>query len=190
MDLFGLNRFSAGADGNARRGPARFFQAFWDNMGGLLAGNLLTFLGVLPLALGVSLGLIYENVWITLLAGAAGGGAAGVFWAPMLALSVQALRGGTRGWFRRWRLAAVQALPASAIIGSALGLLGGGLLSVGGFAGGILGQGDRSPLLVWVILALDFFFLAFAAVLIFPALCAGKGCIQVRELWDLFAASP
>lgn len=190
MDLFGWNRFSDGSEGGPSPGGGGFFQTFWDNMGGLLAGNFLTFLGVLPLALGVSLGLVYENVWITLSSGAAGGALAGVFWTALLSLSVQALRGGTREWFARWRHAAGRALPSSAAAGAALGLLAGGLLSVGGFAGGLLAEGNRSPLPVWVMMALDFFFLSFAAVLIFPALSAGTGRIQPRELWGLFSASP
>ena len=191
MDLFGLNRFTGGQEeSRPQRGTARFFQAFWDNMGGLLTGNLLTFLGFLPLALGVSLGMIYENFFITLLSGCLGGAAAGIFWTPLLSLSVQAFRGGTRGWFRRWRHAAVKTLPASAVTGAVLGLLGGGLLSAGGFAGNLLAQGNRSPLPVWVILALDFFFLSFAAALIFPALCVGEKRIPFRTLWRFFAASP
>ena len=190
MDLFGLGRFSGGPEREPSSGGGRFFRTFWDNMGGLLAGNFLTFLGFLPLALGVSLGLVYENVWITLSSGAAGGALAGVFWTALLSLSVQALRGGTREWFARWRHAAGRALPSSAAAGAALGLLAGGLLSVGGFAGGLLAEGNRSPLPVWVMMALDFFFLSFAAVLIFPALSAGTGRIQPRELWGLFSASP
>lgn len=190
MDLFGMNRFTGEPRNSPQKGSARFFQTFWDNMGGLLAGNLLTFFGFLPLAMGVSLGLVYENVWITLAFGAAGGALAGVFWTALLSLSVQALRGGTREWFARWRHAAGKALPASAAAGAVLGLLAGWLLSVGGFAGGLLAEGNRSPLPVWVMMALDFFFLSFAAALIFPALSAGKGRIQLRELWDLFSASP
>lgn len=175
MDLFGLNRFFSAPDRAQKesKGPARFFRTFWDNLGGLLAGNLLTFAGFLPLALGVSLGLVYENAWITLLAGCLGGALAGVFWTPMLSLSVQALRGGTQGWFRRWRSGLARALPASAAAGAVLGLLGGGLLGVGGFASGLLAQGDRSPLPVWVIMALDLLLLSLAAALAFPALCAG-----------------
>lgn len=190
MDLFGLNRFSDGSEEGPPAGRGGFFRTFWDNMGGLLAGNFLTFLGFLPLALGVSLGLVYENVWITLASGAVGGTLAGAFWTALLSLSVQALRGGTRDWFARWRHAAGRALPASAAAGAVLGLLAGGLLSVGGFAGGLLAEGNRSPLPVWVMMALDFLFLSFAAVLIFPALSAGKGRIQPRELWGLFSASP
>lgn len=190
MDLFGMNRFAGGPRNSPQRGPARFFQAFWDNMGGLLAGNLLTFLGFLPLALGVSLGLVFENAWITLLAGGAGGALAGAFWAPMLALSLQALRGGTRGWFVRWRSAAARALPASALAGGLLGLPAGGLLAVGSFAGSLLAQGSRSPLPVWAALALDFFLLSFGAALAFPALCAGEGGIRWQKLRDLLAASP
>ena len=189
MDLFGLNRFSDGSEEGPSPGGGGFFRTFWDNMGSLLAGNFLTFLGFLPLALGVSLGLVYENVWITLASGAVGGALAGVFWTALLSLPVQALRGGTREWFARWRHAAGRVLPASAA-GAALGLLACGLLSVGAFAGGLLAEGNRSPLPVWVMMALDFFFLSFAAALFFPALSAGKGRIQLRELWGLFSASP
>lgn len=190
MDLFGMNRFTGEPRNSPQKGSARFFQTFWDNMGGLLAGNFLTFLGFLPLALGVSLGLVYENVWITLLSGALGGALAGVFWTALLSLSVQALRGGTRGWLGRWRLASVRALPASAASGSVLSVLSGGLLAVGGFAGELLAQGNRSPLPVWMLLVLDFFLLSFAAALVFPALCAGDGRLRFREIRDLFAASP
>lgn len=129
MDLFGWNRFSDGSEGGPSPGGGGFLRTFWDNMGGLLAGNFLTFLGFLPLALGVSLGLVYENAWITLASGTAGGALAGVFWTALLSLSVQALRGGTREWFARWRHAAGTALPSSAAAGAVLGLLAGGLLS-------------------------------------------------------------
>lgn len=190
MDLFGLNRFFSAPDRAQKqpRGPARFFRAFWDNLGCLLAGNFLTFLGSLPLALGVSLGLIYENAWITLLAGCLGGALAGVFWTPMLSLSIQALRGGTQGWLKRWRSAVVRALPASAAAGAVLGLLAGGLLAVGGFAAGLLTQGDRSPLLVWVIMALDLLLLSLAAALVFPALCAGES--SPRAALELLLRDP
>lgn len=188
MDLFGMNRFTGEPRNSPQKGFARFFQTFWDNMGGLLAGNLLTFFGFLPLAMGVSLGLVYENVWITLAAGGIGGGLAGAFWMPMLSLSVQALRSGTQGWFRRWRRAAASGLRGSAAAGAISGLLSSGLLSAGSFAGGLLG--DHPPLWMWVFLGLDFLVLSLMAVLIFPVLCGGAGRVSPTALWKLFAASP
>lgn len=175
MDLFGLNRFMDGSGSGAsdKKGPGLWFQTLWDNLGGLLGGNLLAFIGFLPLALGVSLGLVYENLWITLMFGAAGGGLAGVFWTPMLTLAFQAFRGGTRGWLGRWRRAALWAALPAAGAGAVLGLLGSGLLLVGGFFGRLLAQGSGSPLMVWMVLAVDFFLLSAAAVLLFCALCVG-----------------
>lgn len=192
MDLFGLNRFVDGPEREPSRGPARWLQALWDNLGGLLGGNVLTFLGFLPLALGASLGLVYENFWITLLSGALGGAVAGVFWPPMLALSLQAFRGGTRGWLRRWRRAAVRSPLQAAGMGAVLGLLSGALAMTGTLAGQLLSNGAAAPLPVWVALALDFFLLSLAAVLVFPVLgLREKGRkIEVRDLLGLLTAAP
>lgn len=43
MDLFGMNRFFDGSGGERppKTGPGRWFQAFWDNLGGLLGGGFL-----------------------------------------------------------------------------------------------------------------------------------------------------
>ena len=171
MDLFGLNRFIGGPDGGSspQKGPARWFQALWDNLGGLLAGNLLTFAGFLPLALGVSLGLVYENLWITLLSGAAGGALAGLFWGPMVSLSIQALRGNTAGWLGRWRRGIAKAPLAAAGAGAVLGLLTGGLLQVENLLSQLLGQGGTPSLIVWAVLCADLFLLSGAAAVWFPA---------------------
>lgn len=194
MDLFGLNRFMDGAGGgpSGQRGLSRWLQTLWDNLGGLLGGNFLSFAGCLPLALGVSLGLVYENLWITLLSGAAGGALAGVCWAAMLSLALQAFQGGTRGWFGRWRRAALRGPISAAGAGAVLGLLSGGLLLVGGFAGQLLTQGGGSPLLVWAVLAVDFFLLCAAAVLVFSALCVREngGEREGKRLLALLFAAP
>ena len=176
MDLFGFNRFMDGGQNHPpRSGPGLWFQTLWDNLGGLLAGNVLTFIGFLPLALGVSLGLVYENLWITLLSGGAGGALAGVFWAAMLSLSLQAFRGGTRGWFARW-LRAVRSAPIpAALAGAVLGLLAGGFLQAGALLTQLLGGGGRPSLLVWAVLCAALFLLSLAAAALFPALCAGDG---------------
>lgn len=193
MDLFGLNRFFDGSGGERppKSGPGRWFQAFWDNLGGLLGGNLLTFAGFLPLALGVSLGLVYENFWITLLGGGIGGALAGVFWAPMVSLAAQAFRGGTRGWFARWRKALGKAPLPAALAGGALGLLAGGFLQTAGLFTQLLGGGDRPPLPVWAVLWADLFLLSLAAAVLFPALCVGEGGGPgIRRLAALLAAAP
>ncbi len=137
MGLFGMGRFVAPQNGAPQpsKGPGRYFAAAWENLGALLGANLLCCAGFLPLALGVSLGVVYQNFWLTLLGGALGGALAGPCWTPMFSLSLQAFCGGTRGWLRRWRRAALAALGPSALAGSLLGLLGGAVLLVGRLAG-------------------------------------------------------
>lgn len=192
MDLFGLNRFmDGGPDRPPRSGPGLWFQAFWDNLGGLLGGNALTFAGFLPLALGVSLGLVYENLWITLLAGGTGGALAGVFWAPMLSLALQAFRGGTRGWFARWRQGIRRAPLPAALAGAILGLLAGGFLQAGSFFTRLLGAGDHPSLLVWAVLCADLLLLSLAASALFPSLCVQEGPRpDLRRLAALAQAAP
>lgn len=177
MDLFGLNRFfdGSGRERPPKTGPGRWLQAFWDNLGGLLGGNLLTFAGFLPLALGVSLGLVYENFWLTLLGGGIGGALAGLFWVPMLSLALQAFRGGTRGWLGRWRRGLGAAPLPAALSGGALGLLSGGFLQAGSLFGQLLGGGEGPSLPVWAVLGVDFFLLSLGGTALFPALCAGEG---------------
>ena len=170
-------------------GLNRYLQALWDNLGGLLGGNLLTFLGCLPLALGLSLGLIYENIWIVLLSGPAGGAVAGVFWTAMLSLAFQAFQVGTRGWFSRWRRAVRQSLLPSAGTGAVLGLLCGGLDLAGAFAGHLLGQG-AVPLPIWLFLGFDFFLLSLAGTLIFPVLCVREERPQWKDFLTLLFSAP
>lgn len=172
MDLFGLNRFldGGGQDRPPKKGPGRWFETFWDNLGGLLGSNALTFAGFLPLAMGVSLGLVYENLWLALLGGVLGGAVAGPFWAAMNAMALQCFRGGTRGWFGRWRGAMLRCLAPASAQGTALGLLGAGFLTAGSFFAALLGDGGRPPLAVWMVIGLDLFLLALAAAVLFPSL--------------------
>lgn len=158
-------------EGPPRKGAARYFQTLWDNLGGLLGGNLLACAGFLPLALGVSLGTIYENFWLTLLGGVLGGALAGMFWVPLLSLCVQALRDGTRGWWRRWKTAFRLVPGPSALLGGCLGLLSGGFLLVSTQFAAL--SGGAVPM-VSVVLLLDFFLLSLAAAVGFPALCTGE----------------
>lgn len=167
----------------------RYMQTLWDNLGGLLGGNFLTFLGFLPLALGLSLGLVYENIWIVLLSGLIGGALAGVFWAAMLSLALQAFKGGTRGWFTRWRKGAGQFPALSAGVGACLGLLCGGLGLVGNFANQLLGGGNV-PLSVWLLLSIDFFLLSLAAALLFPVLCMSRIKPELKGLLSVLLSAP
>lgn len=177
MDLFGLNRFfdGGGRDRPPSKGLIRWLETFWDNLGALLGSNALTCAGFLPLAMGVSLGLVYGNLWLALLGGALGGVVAGPFWAAMNAMALQCFRGGTRGWFGRWRGAMAHFLVPASIQGAVLGLLGAGLLSAGGFFAALLGEGGHPPLPVWLILGLDLYLLALATAVLFPPLaCSGS----------------
>lgn len=192
MDLFGLNRFldGGGRDRPPSKGLIRWLETFWDNLGGLLGGNALAFAGFLPLAMGVSLGLVYENLWITLAAGGIGGALAGMFWAPMLSLSLQAFQGGTQGWFARWRRAFRKAPLPAALAGAVLGLLAGGLLHTGRFFAQLLGTGDRPPLPVWAVLCADLVLLSLAACVFFPVLCVQENWPGMRRLVSMAAAAP
>ena len=168
MDLFGLNRFFTDPpDGRPpKKGPGRYFEVLYDHLGALLGCNFLTFIGFLPLALGVSLGLVMENLWLTLITGAVGGAIAGPFWAAMTAVALQSFRGSSAGWFGRWR---GSLLPAAAQ-GAALGLLASGFLMVGSFFSALLGGGNGPAAPVWVVILFDLYLLSLAATLLFPSL--------------------
>ena len=176
MDLFGFNRFHRAPreDAPPKTGAARWLQAFWDNLGALLGPNVLCFAGFLPLALGVSLGVVYGNLWLALLAGALGGAIAGPFWTAMLSVALQSLRGGTLGWLGRWRQAFLRSLAPAAGQGAFFGLLTSGLLLAGSFFGQLTGGADRPALALWAVLAADLFLLALAAAALFPGLCAQR----------------
>ncbi len=182
MDLFGLNRFLEGGGSGRppKTGPGRWFEAIWDNLGGLLGSNALTFAGFLPLAMGVSLGLVYENLWLTLLGGVLGGAIAGPFWAAMNAVALQCFWGGTRGWLGRWRGAMVRFLAPASVQGAALGGLSAGFLAAGSFFAALLGEGGQPPLAIWIAIGLDLFLLALAAAILFPSLALSKQGVTDR----------
>lgn len=153
------------------KGPARYFQTLWDNLGALLGGNLLACAGFLPLALGVSLGLTFENFWLTLLGGVLGGALAALAWVPLLSLCIQSLRDGTRGWWRRWKAAFLLSPAPAALMGGLLGLPGSGLLLVGEQLARLA---VGAVPMVSAILLLDLLLLALAAAVYFPSLCVGE----------------
>lgn len=182
MDLFGLNRFfNAPEDGRPpKKGPGRYFEVLYDHLGAILGANLLTCAGFLPLALGVSLGLILENLWLALLGGALGGAVAGPFWAALNAIALQCFRGGCEGWFGRWRGAMARLLGPAAVQGAVIGLLGAGLLAAGGFFSALLGSAQQPALFVWIVIAVDLYLLALAAVLLFLTLSLCEGGFGAR----------
>ncbi len=194
MDPFGLNRFfRAPEDGRPpKKGPGRYFEVLYDHLGAILGANLLTCLGFLPLAMGVSLGIVLENLWLAALAGAAGGAVAGPFWTAMNAIALQAFRGSSAGWFGRWRGAMARSLGPAAAQGAAVGLLGAGLLTAGSFFAALLGDGGRPALAVWIVIGLDLFLLALGAALLFPALpLCGEGFGgRLRRGLSMLAAAP
>ncbi len=154
-----------------QNGVSRYFRAFWDNLGKLLAANLLTFAGFLPFALLASLGLVYENLWLALSGGLLGGAVAGPFWTGSLSLSLLCFRGTPERWFSFWRRALGRNWKASAALGGALGGLISGLLFAGRFFLALTREGSLPAPFVWTFLALDFLLIALAAALLFPPLC-------------------
>ena len=178
MDLFGLNRFfSTQEDGHPpKKGPGRYFEVLYDHLGAILGANLLTCAGFLPLALGVSLGIVLENLWLALLGGAIGGAVAGPFWAALNAVALQCFQGSCDGWFGRWRRAMARMIAPVAVQGAALALLGAGLTAAGSFFSALLGSAQQPALFVWIVIALDLYLLALAATLLFPSLAlSGEG---------------
>lgn len=194
MDLFGLNRFfNAPEDGRPpKKGPGRYFEVLYDHLGAVLGANLLTCAGFLPLALGVSLGLVLENLWLALLGGAAGGAVAGPFWAALNALALQCFRGGCDRWFGRWRGAVARSLAPAAAQGAVLGALGAGLLAAGGFFSALLGSAQQPALFVWVVILADLYLLALASALLFPSLplCEEGFGPRLKRALSMLAQAP
>ena len=194
MDLFGLNRFfNAPEDSRPpKKGPGRYFEVLYDHLGAILGANLLTCAGFLPLALGVSLGLILENLWLALLGGALGGAVAGPFWAALNAVSLQCFRGSCEGWFGRWRGAMARSLGPGAAQGAVIGLLGAGFLTAGSFFSALLGSAQQPALFVWIVIALDLYLLALAAALLFPTLplCEGGFGMRLKGALSMLPLAP
>lgn len=175
MDLYALwMPDNPGPKKPPKKGPARYLEVFWDNLGKLLLMNLLCFAGFLPLALLVSLGLILENFWIALLGGVIGGAIAGPAWTASLVLCLACFRRQPERWFALWRQAWKRSGRPAALQGAALGGISGAVLFTGSFFLALLEQGALPALAVWMILFLDFTLLAAAAALLFPTLCAAE----------------
>ncbi len=194
FNFFGLNSLTHAPqeDKPLRTGAARYFQVFWENLGKLLLGNLMCCAGFLPAALGISLGLVYENFWLTLIGGAVGGAVAGPFWTAMVDLALRCFADRVDEWFASFRHTLTACWKSAALQGLAVGTLVSGLLMVGNFASGLMEDGTLPAPVVWVMLALDFFLAALAATLLFPPLCYQRQPLaqRVQECLTLLVQAP
>ncbi len=194
FNFFGLNDLNRAPkeDRPPRTGAARYFQVFWENLGKLLLGNLMCSLGFLPAALGVSLGLVYENFWLALMGGAIGGAIAGPLWTAMMDLSLRCFASRVDEWFAAFRHTLRVCLKPAALQGMIVGVLVSGLLMVGSFASGLMEDGTLPAPVVWVMLIVDFFLVALAATLLFPPLCYQRQPLvqRVRDGMTLVAQAP
>ncbi|MCD8367645.1 MAG: hypothetical protein LUC48_06425 [Clostridiales bacterium] len=194
FNFFGLNDLTHAPqeDKPPRTGAARYFQVLWENLGKLLLGNLLCCAGFLPAALGVSLGLVYENFWLALIGGAVGGAIAGPFWTAMVDLSLRCFANRVDEWFAGFRHTLSACWKPAALQGLAVGVLVAGLLTVGGFASDLMEGGTLPAPVVWVVLILDFFLAALAVTLLFPPLCYQRQPLaqRIRESLTLLTEAP
>lgn len=176
FDLFGLSSMKTAPERDLpeRTGALRYVQVLWENLGRLLLGNAVCFAGFLPASLGISLGLIYENFWLTLAGGVVGGAVAAPFWTAMLDLALRCYQGSAAGWLSAFGRVMRRTLLPAVVQGAVLGGVVAGLLSAGRFCTVLLEAGTLPAPPVWMVLILDCFLAALAASLLFPPLCFGK----------------
>ena len=181
-DFTGMNRPGPGVDPGAppKTGPARFWEMLSRDFGSLLAANLLCFAAFLPAALAASLGLIYENFWICLLGGLAGGALAGPFYTALADTVLRTLQDDPTGWFDRWKHTLRKRWRPAALTGLALGGLIAAFLFVGSFFAAAMRQGVLPAPPIWVMLALDFFLLSLFGVTLPFQIAAGKAGFAAR----------
>lgn len=194
FDFLGLNNLQTPPEEELpeRNGVLRYVQVLWDHLGKLLLANILCFVGFLPAALGISLGLIYESFWLTLLGGVLGGMIAAPFWTAMLHLALRCYQDVADEWFRTFRWVLLHTLTSATAQGAVLGGVAAGLLSVGHFCSGLIEEGILPALPVWLVLALDFILAAMAASLLFPPLCFQHQCFpeRLRTALSMLAEAP
>lgn len=174
------------------KGAARYFQLLWDNLGKLLLANLLCFTGFLPLALLISLGLIYENFWICAFGGIVGGAVAGAVWTAQLSLCFLCVQTSPYQWFEFWRQTLRKKRIPAAIQGTVFGGSLGALLSAASFFLQLGKQGTLPLFAVWILLGVDFFLWSLAASGMFSVLCHEDAPVsrRVRSCLRLLAALP
>lgn len=163
-----------------KTGLTRYVTVFWENLGKLLGVNALCFAGFLPLALGISLGLTFENFWLSLLGGALGGALACPVWVAGLRVCLCCYLGTPMEWFSLWRRTIREIGVPAALEGTVLGILGGMLLSAWQFFSALTQQGALPAPVVWVGLGLDSFLLAMIVVLLTVPLAFQKETLAQR----------
>ncbi len=166
MNLFGNSFFNSAPehDRPPRTGAALYFQVFWEHLGKNLLLNLICFAAFLPMMLGVSLGLIYENFWLTLLFGLIGGAIAVPFWCTFLRQAFCYFHPTHNSWLSEWKTTFASIWKRAAAEGALWGLLLSALLFVGQFFLNMTADGILPAPIVWMILALDFFLFSLATV--------------------------
>ena len=177
-DFTGMSRPGPGVDPGAPRktGLARFWEMLSRDFGSLLGANLLCFVTFLPAALVTSLGLIYENFWITLIGGLAGGALAGPFYAALADTVLRTLQDDPSGWWDRWRHALGKFWRPAALTGLVLGVLIAAFLFVGNFFVAAMKLGELPALPVWLMLGVDFLLLSlFGVTLPFQIILGREG---------------
>lgn len=147
-------------------GILRYLEVFWDNMGKLFTLNLLCFLGFLPLAMGVSLGLTLENFWLTLVFGILGGGLAFPIFHSACLTAICCFTGSSFAWFPFWKKQLAACWWQKFVRGLVLGLFLALLLETGSLFHQTLLQGTAPWPLVFLGLTADGFALALAFVIL------------------------
>ncbi|MCC8046628.1 MAG: hypothetical protein LIP12_14260 [Clostridiales bacterium] len=173
MNLFGNSFFNSAPehDRPPKTGAALYFQVFWDHLGKNLLMNVVCFAAFLPMMLGVSLGLIYENFWLSLLFGLTGGAIAAPFWCAFLRQAFHYFRPTHNAWFWEWKQTLAAIWKRAVIQGAIWGLLLSALLFVGQFFLNVMEDGMLPAPMVWVILILDFFLFSLVTVALGTPLC-------------------
>lgn len=173
MNLFGNSFFNSAPehDRPPKTGAALYFQVFWDHLGKNLLMNVVCFAAFLPMMLGVSLGLIYENFWLSLLFGLTGGTIAAPFWCAFLRQAFHYFRPTHNAWFWEWKQTLASIWKRAVIQGAVWGLLLAALLFVGQFFLNVIEEGMLPAPMVWGILILDFFLFSLVTVALGTPLC-------------------
>lgn len=165
---------------NKKNGLIRFLAVFWEHLGTLLMVNVLCFVAFLPFALGVSLGLTFENFWIAVLGGALGGALACPVWIAGLRVCLCCYLETPMEWFALWRQTVISIGKPATLEGTAIGLLSGMLLSAWQFFSALTDQGTLPAPVVWIGLGLDCFLLAMMVVLLTVPLAFQKESFALR----------
>ncbi len=181
MNLFGnlFNR-SAPEGYTPKTGAARYFEVFWEHLGKMLGLNLLCFVCFLPLAMGISLGLTFENFWLTALGGLAGGFLACPAWISALGVCICCFLDLPISWFFLWKQNMKPCWRKAAREGSVFGAAAGCLLAAGQFLLDLVAVGNLPAPVVWLGLCFDLLVLVLLFVLLVLPLAVSTAPVKTR----------